>query len=641
MAKRRQGTTQHSARGQNGVTAIAVLMTLLCGFAYSQVQLPSPSTVAHLNNRIYVDGTVYPYTQAGVQQAFTDACTGTLGGAEPGTTVYLPPMHLVLNNTVGQQFLITCPLKIVGAGPSQTWFIVGTSAPNSIPIFRVMPSTAFIGWSEFQDFRITTQSGQGGDGIYLDNSTAGVNHLIVRNTEIFHLAPTSWAINMAEGARNGFFYGDIYDNSFSHGINMNSASTADSWLIYHNAFNSASGGITPCINATTESGSSHITAFNNNGGCTGGFFISHGTTECKVLYNQIEQPAASTEPNSAVIDLIGDEYNIDGCEIRGNNINEHTFADVGIRLGNTTNTTIEDNVISVRPATGVGIVITPGAHDIVIPFNEYIGLGSGAAAIRNPGQVSAYAVRGPDGKAQTPTLSFLNHPGTGWYAAGSVLQSAVNGVDSLGVSQSGLEVGTHQMIGWSSTTDPATGSANSGLSSCGSGCVAVGNGSPQNAQGQVRAGSAVFGTATINGNLVVHGTILKSAGGFKIDHPLDPSHKWLAHSFVESPDMKNIYDGVAILNDRGEAEITLPGYFQALNKDFRYQLTCIGGSAPVYIATEIKDNRFLIAGGTSGLKVSWQVTGTRNDPYAQTHRIAVEEEKPGQPDQNPSAQQKH
>lgn len=639
--KSRGREKEHSSRTQNQIAAIAVLTMLICGCAYAQVQLPSPATVAQLNNQIYVDGTHYAVTQAGVQQAFTDACAGTLGGAQAGATVYLPPMHVVLNNTAGQQFLITCPLKIVGAGPTQTWFIVGTSAPNSIPIFRVMPSVPFIGWFEFADFRITTQSGQGGDAIYLDNSTAGVNHLIVHNTDIFHLAPTSWAINMSEGTVNGFFLGDIYDNAFSHGINMNSASTADSWLIYHNTFNSASGGVTPCINATTESGSAHITAFNNNGGCAGGFFISHGTTECKVLYNQIEQPAASTEANSSVIDLMGDAYNINGCEIRGNNINQHNFADVGIRLGNASNTTIEGNVISVRPATGSGIVITSGAHDTVIPFNEYIGLGTGAVAIRNPGQMSAYAVRGPDGKAQTPTFSFLNHPGTGWYSTGTVLQSAVNGADSLGVSQNGLAIGNHQVMGWSGTTDAATGSTATGLSSCGSGCVAVGDGSPQNAQGQVRAGSAVFGTATVNGNLVVHGTILKSAGGFKIDHPLDPTHKWLAHSFVESPDMKNIYDGVAILNERGEAEITLPDYFQALNKDFRYQLTCIGGSAPVYIAREIKDNRFLIAGGKFGLKVSWQVTGTRNDSYAQTHRIAVEEPKPAQAGKNPSAEQQH
>jgi hypothetical protein len=50
-------------------------------------------------------------------------------------------------------------------------------------------------------------------------------------------------------------------------------------------------------------------------------------------------------------------------------------------------------------------------------------------------------------------------------------------------------------------------------------------------------------------------------------------------------------------------------------KDFRYQLTCIGGSALVYISEEIKNNRFAIAGGKQGLKVSWQVTGIRKDPY--------------------------
>jgi hypothetical protein len=92
--------------------------------------------------------------------------------------------------------------------------------------------------------------------------------------------------------------------------------------------------------------------------------------------------------------------------------------------------------------------------------------------------------------------------------------------------------------------------------------------------------------------------------------------------------MKDIYDGVAVLNERGEAEVILPEYFQALNKDYRYQLTCIGGSAPVYIAEEIKNNRFRIAGGRPGLKVSWLVTGTRDDPYARSHRIPVEAPKP-------------
>jgi hypothetical protein len=101
------------------------------------------------------------------------------------------------------------------------------------------------------------------------------------------------------------------------------------------------------------------------------------------------------------------------------------------------------------------------------------------------------------------------------------------------------------------------------------------------------------------------------------------------HSFVESPDMKNVYDGVVQLDQDGEAWVQLPDYFQALNRDFCYQLTPIGGPGPgLYIASEIEDNRFQIAGGESGLKVSWQVTGIRQDPYALAHPIPVESMKP-------------
>jgi hypothetical protein len=92
--------------------------------------------------------------------------------------------------------------------------------------------------------------------------------------------------------------------------------------------------------------------------------------------------------------------------------------------------------------------------------------------------------------------------------------------------------------------------------------------------------------------------------------------------------MLNIYNGNVTLDEKGEAWVQLPEYFEALNKDFRYQLTCIGGFAPVYVAEEISDNRFLIAGGKEGLKVSWQVTGVRQDPWANANRIVVEKEKP-------------
>ena len=132
----------------------------------------------------------------------------------------------------------------------------------------------------------------------------------------------------------------------------------------------------------------------------------------------------------------------------------------------------------------------------------------------------------------------------------------------------------------------------------------------------------------IFGSLSVQGFIEKTGGGFKIDHPIDPANKYLNHAYVESPDMMNVYNGNVILNPDGEAIVELPEWFEALNKDFRDQLTCIGGFAPVFFAEEISNNRFKIAGGKSGMKVSWQVTGIRKDAYAEQNRMQVEVEKP-------------
>jgi hypothetical protein len=157
------------------------------------------------------------------------------------------------------------------------------------------------------------------------------------------------------------------------------------------------------------------------------------------------------------------------------------------------------------------------------------------------------------------------------------------------------------------------------------------------------------GEVLVDGPLGVGGDLYVNGGKFfMIDHPLDPANKYLYHSSVESPDMKTVYDGVVSLDDKGEAIIELPDWFSALNKDFRYQLTAIGAPGPnLYIAEEISDvvtdysnnsssggnknrniSRFKIAGGTSNIKVSWQVTGIRQDPYAKAHPIQVEADKP-------------
>jgi hypothetical protein len=150
-------------------------------------------------------------------------------------------------------------------------------------------------------------------------------------------------------------------------------------------------------------------------------------------------------------------------------------------------------------------------------------------------------------------------------------------------------------------------------------------------QGLVGSGFTQVFSVDSDGNLTITGKLTKGSGSFKIDHPLDPANKYLSHSFVESPDMMNIYNGVVVLDSKGKALVDLPEYFQALNSDFRYQLTAIGTPGPnLYVAEEISGNHFKIAGGKPGAKVSWQVTGVRQDAYAKAHRIKVEEDKPAQ-----------
>jgi trimeric autotransporter adhesin len=140
----------------------------------------------------------------------------------------------------------------------------------------------------------------------------------------------------------------------------------------------------------------------------------------------------------------------------------------------------------------------------------------------------------------------------------------------------------------------------------------------------------LVGNVVIFGNLAVNGDVSKNGGSFKIDHPLDPANKYLYHSFVESPDMMNVYNGNVVTNQRGLATVTLPDYFESLNRDFRYQLTVIGQFAQAIVAREVSGNRFTIKTNKPGVKVSWQVTGIRHDAYADANRIKVEVEKPPQ-----------
>ena len=194
------------------------------------------------------------------------------------------------------------------------------------------------------------------------------------------------------------------------------------------------------------------------------------------------------------------------------------------------------------------------------------------------------------------------------------------GSRSYAISDGSLRYG---VIGSAYTQDPsiATGTSYGVYAAASDGATAYGV--------YATASSATTNYAGyFSGDVNVTGTLTKGGGAFKIDHPLDPENKYLQHSFVESPDMKNVYDGNVVLDASGEATVTLPDWFGALNKDFRYQLTAIGRPGPnLYISREIANNQFGIAGGEPFMQVSWQVTGIRKDAWAEANRIQVEVDK--------------
>jgi hypothetical protein len=123
----------------------------------------------------------------------------------------------------------------------------------------------------------------------------------------------------------------------------------------------------------------------------------------------------------------------------------------------------------------------------------------------------------------------------------------------------------------------------------------------------------------------ISGTLSKGSGSFKIDHPLKPLTHYLYHSFVESPEMLNIYKGRGKI-EHGIFIIDLPDYFEALNKDFEYNLTSIGQKANLWISKEVFNNKVEVSSDVD-CDFSWVVYGVRQDPFALANPIIPEVEK--------------
>ncbi len=262
---------------------------------------------------------------------------------------------------------------------------------------------------------------------------------------------------------------------------------------------------------------------------------------------------------------------------------------------------------------------------------------NGGSGVRGQDSSSGggYAVYG----SSTKGTGVYGTGATGVYGVGGSSGTGTTGVYGTSSTQSGSGVsgsGNFGVVGLGNTVGTVAGT---GVSGQGTGAGVDGYG-PIGVYGQANVpnGYGVYGVSNgssgnyagyFSGNMAVTGAITAGTKDFKIDHPLDPANKYLYHASVESSEMMNIYTGNITTDAHGDATVQLPDWFEALNADFRYQLTVIGQFAQAIIGSEIANHQFQIRTDKPNVKVSWQVTGIRQDAFARAHPIILEMEKTG------------
>jgi hypothetical protein len=189
----------------------------------------------------------------------------------------------------------------------------------------------------------------------------------------------------------------------------------------------------------------------------------------------------------------------------------------------------------------------------------------------------------------------------------------VYGVNNVG----GISVYGHSPIGVGVFGEGQSGITGWGIGASAAGVYGSTDGSPNSDAARFQGDVSVNGSLSVSGNK-----------NFRIDHPLDPANKTLIHSCVESNERLLIYSGTVVTNGNGDATIELPSYFEALNINYRYQLTVVGRVfAQVRIEDEISNNRFSIKTDKPNIKICWEVTGDRNDAFSKANPFVVEKEK--------------
>ena len=592
----------------------------------------SPTAVLDVNGSLRIRG-----TNPGAGKVLTSDANGLASWQTSAAGLTLP--YAGSMSAFGDAFTITksgfgSAIKIEGDN-STTLYSLNTGATGSAALFSSNTTTGtsspVVDMTNYGsgDVLRTIARGTGVAGRFLINNTASSNFALLTSTD--GLGASIGAFNYGSGPA----------------------------LIAHQGTPSlpASGNIAE-FQSNINGGVSTVARITRGGRLflAGGISISDGTqSQGRVLTsdgagNATWQPTALSFPYSAVQPAAGSLFMLS---------NSSTTGTGSAIMGSTSSTAAGSVIVGASGLIGESNSTSPGLYAAgVRGINRGTGTaGAGVLGYHMGGGEGVYgesaAGYGVHGQSEGVAVYASSTNGYGLVASSNngmaiyALSNGVNGLalrtgagnvvmeKSLTVGKTAVENSNNGVYGYSVNSIGISGESDGTF---GGGVVGEGiyigvsgkttgtNAGRQGVRGD-NNGASTGWAGYFNGNVQVQGTLSKTAGSFIIDHPTDPANKYLVHSFVESPDMKNIYDGVTTTDANGKVTVTMPEWFQALNMDFRYQLTCINQFAQAIIFKEMSGNQFVIKTDKPNVKISWQVTGTRNDVYAREQRLPVEKEK--------------